>query len=451
MDGNRRSAWDGALEGSKDGFFASRARTWGLRMRSTIASARFAAIAALVRNPIVLLRARGPFVLASATGLTLALAGCATSRAPEAPANLMIAPPVAAPQDGDWWKTAGDPLLANLVERGLAADNDLACRAARLHQQEETDASASRGITGKVRALVGRNEAPERDAARMAWAYAYAQARADRATEVALAYVQVRRLQQILVLRTERLDQFRDNAVIAEFRRQAGLVTAIDGGLGNSMAGVVDADVSATRARFDAARGNLAALTGMTDTDLLTALGEKAEVPAVSPDAQITPPADAPLHRADLLALRSRLESSLAHQKVTQEQLDAARATPEDPATAPVLRDALQKLAKAEQGAQAEIASTRQSLATFDAREAAIEATATQAKRAVADARAAYKAGFGDFATLYVAEAAALAADEARVNLKADRTAALVRLRKQEGAGWSSADLDPPMGAATCD
>ncbi|PZQ55336.1 MAG: TolC family protein [Novosphingobium pentaromativorans] len=415
-------------------------------MRSMIASADFAAIAAIVRKHAFPFSASRPFLVGA---LACALAGCATTAAPEADASLVIAPPVEAPADGDWWKTAGDPLLANLVERGIAADNDLACRAARLHEQEETDAAASRRLAGKVRALVGKDQAPERDAARMAWAYAYAQARADRATEVALAYVQVRRLQQILTLRTGRLDQFRDNAVIAEFRRQAGLVTAIDGGLGNSIAGVVDADVSATRSRFDAARAALAAMTGMTDNDLLTALGEKAEVPVISPGAP--PAADAPLRRADLLALSSRLESSLAHAKVTQAELDAARAAPTDETTAPALRDALQKLEKAETGARAEMSSMRQSLAALDARQSAIDETAAQAKRAVSDARASYKAGFGDFATLYVAEAAALAADEARVNLKADRAAAIVRLYKMEGGGWSAADLNPPMGTATCD
>lgn len=421
-------------------------------MRSMIASARFAAIAALVRNPVVIRRARGPFVSALGVGLSLALAGCATSKAPETHAALTIAPPVEAPQDGDWWRAAGDPLLANLIERGLAADNDLACRAARLREQEETDASASRRLSGKVRALVGKDEAPERDAARMAWAYAYAQARADRATEVALAYVQVRRLQQILMLRTERLDQFRDNAVIAEFRRQAGLVTAIDGGLGNSMAGVADTDVAATRARYDEARGRLSALTGMTDTDLLTALGDKADIPTfAAPASPPSEPRGASLHRADLLALRSRLEASLAHEKVTQEQLDAAIGAPEDPATPQALRDALQKLAKAEEGARAEIASTRVALAAFDKREAALAETAAQAKRAVTDARSAYRAGFGDFATLYVTEAAALAAEEARVGLKADRAATVIRLHKQEGFGWSAADLDPPVGTATCD
>jgi outer membrane protein TolC len=414
-------------------------------MRSTIASADIAAIAAHVRNHTVLRRGGGPLVLV----LACALAGCATSAVPETHTNLTIAPAVEAPADGDWWKSGGDPLLINLIERGIAADTDLACRAARLHTQEETDAAASRRLAGKVRALVGKDQSSERDAARMAWAYAYAQARADRATEVALAYVQVRRLQQILVLRTERLDQFRDNAVIAEFRRQAGLVTAIDGGLGNSMAGVVDADVAATRARFDAARANLAGLTGMTDTELLTALGESAPVPALASGAAL--PADAPLHRADLLALQSRLEASLARDSITQAQLDAARAAPEDAETAPALREALQKLDKAEQGARAEIASHRQAMAAFDARQSGLDDTAAQAKRAVTDARAAYKAGFGDFATLYVAEAAALAADEARVGLKADRAAAIIRLHKLEGGGWSAADLDPPMGTAACD
>lgn len=444
-----------------DGVLPRTARSWCLRIRSTIASANIAAIAANVRNHAVISRAGGPLVLALAGALPrslpralaatvpLALAACATPQAPEVHASLSLAPPVEAPTDGDWWKSAGDPLLANLVERGLAADGDLACRAARLHQQEESDAAASRRLAGKVRALVGKDEAPERDAARSAWAYAYAQARADRASEVAQAYVQVRRLQQILVLRTERLDQFRDNAVIAEFRRQAGLVTAIDGGLGNSMAGVVDADVASTRARFDAARAALAAMTGMDGDALLTALGESAEIPAFPPGTAPAP--DAPLHRADLMALRSRLESSLAHEKVTQEQLDAARAYPDGAAVPPSLREAIRKLEKTQADARAEMVSARQALAAFGPREAALADAAAQAKRAVTDARAAYRAGFGDFATLYVTEAAALAAEEARVSLHADRAAAVIRLHRLEGAGWSAADLEPPVGGAACD
>jgi hypothetical protein len=37
------------------------------------------------------------------------------------------------------------------------------------------------------------------------------------------------------------------------------------------------------------------------------------------------------------------------------------------------------------------------------------------------------------------------------VGLKADRAAAIIRLHKLEGGGWSAADLDPPMGTAACD
>ncbi|WP_165912168.1 TolC family protein [Novosphingobium sp. PhB165] len=396
-------------------------------------------------------RAGAPMVMAIACALAAGgLSGCAGQSGPAAQVPKAPEPTVEAPTDGDWWKTASDPLLADLIARGIAADTDLACRAARLDAQNEEDAAAARRLTGKVRKLVGGEQDLVRDATRRADAYAYAQARAERAAAVALAYVEVRRLQKVLVLRTERLDQFRDNAAIAEFRRQAGLVTGIDGGIGSSMAGVADADLSATRARFDAARANLARMTGMEDAALLAALGEAGDVPDLGRD----PPGvadEGPLHRADLQARRYRLLASIEREKMSQADIDAAEAHRGDPGTPPLLRDGLAEMDKAELAARAEIAATRQSLVTLDTREAALAQSSERARRAVQDARSAYRAGMGDFATLYVAEASALSVEEARLGIRAERASAMIRLHLQRGDGWSATDLTPPPGGAGCD
>ena len=371
----------------------------------------------------------------------------------EGPSAQLPAPPestVQAPVDGDWWKQSGDPVLVDLITRGIAADHDLACRGARLANQAEADASADRRLSGRMRKLVGTDQGLSRAASLRADQYAYAQARAARAAAVALAYVEVRRLQKVLVLRTERLDQFRDNAAIAEFRRQAGLVTAIDGGIGSSMAGVADADLAATRARFDRARSELARMTDMDDAALLTALGETGDVPDLGRD----PPGPAdqgPLHRADLLALRYRLLARIEHEKMTQADIDKAEATRGDPSTPPLLRDGLGELDKAEADARAEIGATRQALVTLDAREPALSQSGERSRRAVQDARSAYRAGMGDFATLYVAEASALSVEEARLGLRAERAAGMIRLHLQRGDGWSAADLSPQVGVAACD
>ena len=415
-------------------------------MRSTIASRDFAAIAARVRKIGALNRASLPAVLVMAC----AFAACSGQ---EGPSAQLPAPPestVQAPVDGDWWKQSGDPVLVDLITRGIAADHDLACRGARLANQAEADASADRRLSGRMRKLVGTDQGLSRAASLRADQYAYAQARAARAAAVALAYVEVRRLQKVLVLRTERLDQFRDNAAIAEFRRQAGLVTAIDGGIGSSMAGVADADLAATRARFDRARSELARMTDMDDAALLTALGETGDVPDLGRD----PPGPAdqgPLHRADLLALRYRLLARIEHEKMTQADIDKAEATRGDPSTPPLLRDGLGELDKAEADARAEIGATRQALVTLDAREPALSQSGERSRRAVQDARSAYRAGMGDFATLYVAEASALSVEEARLGLRAERAAGMIRLHLQRGDGWSAADLSPQVGVAACD
>lgn len=420
-------------------------------MRSMIASADFAAIAARVRYVGALNLKRLPLALI----LSCALAACTGQEKPAAQMPAAPEPAVEAPVDGDWWKQASDPLLADLIARGIAADHDLACHAARLAAQAEQDASADRRLTGKMRKLVGADQALSRAAALRADQYAYAQARAERAATVALAYVEVRRLQKVLVLRTERLDQFRDNAAIAEFRRQAGLVTAIDGGIGSSMAGVADADLAATRARFDRARTELARQVGMDDAALLAVLGETGDVPDLGRD----PPGVAdqgPLHRADLLALRYRLLARIEHEKMTQADIDAAeaqsqRGEPADPATPPLLREGLTELDKAELAARTEIGNTRQALVGLDAREPALTQSGDRSRRAVQDARSAYRAGMGDFATLYVAEASALSVEEARLGLRAERASAMIRLHLQRGDGWSAADLSPVAGDVICD
>lgn len=415
-------------------------------MRSTIASRDFAAIAARVRKIGALNRAYLPAVLVMAC----ALAACSGQEGPSAQLPAPPEPATQAPADGDWWKQSGDPVLADLIARGIAADHDLACRGARLANQAEADASADRRLSGRMRKLVGTDQGLSRAASLRADQYAYAQARAERAAAVALAYVEVRRLQKVLVLRTERLDQFRDNAAIAEFRRQAGLVTAIDGGIGSSMAGVADADLAATRARFDRARIELARMTDMDDAALLTALGETGDVPDLGRD----PPGPAdqgPLHRADLLALRYRLLARIEHEKMTQADIDKAEAERGDPSTPPLLRDGLGELDKAEAAARAEIGATRQALVTLDAREPALNQSGERSRRAVQDARSAYRAGMGDFATLYVAEASALSVEEARLGLRAERAAGMIRLHLQRGDGWSAADLSPQVGVAACD
>ncbi|WP_395327744.1 TolC family protein [Novosphingobium sp. BL-8H] len=419
-------------------------------MRSMIASADFAAIAARVRNVGALNRASRVMGLPLALAMACALSACTEQARPAEQLPQPPEPAVEAPADGDWWKNAGDPLLADLIARGIAADHDLACRAARLNAQMQEDASADRRITGKMRKLVGADQGLSRAASLRADTYAYAQARAERAATVALAYVEVRRLQKVLVLRTERLDQFRDNAAIAEFRRQAGLVTAIDGGIGSSMAGVADADLAATRGRFDRARAELARLTGMDDAALLALLGETGDVPDLGRD----PPGVAdqgPLHRADLLALRYRLLARIEHEKMTQADIDAAEAKPADPSTPPLLRAGLTELDKAEMDARAEIGRTRQSLVALDTREGPLEQSGERSRRAVQDARSAYRAGMGDFATLYVAEASALSVEEARLGLRAERASGMIRLHLQRGDGWSAADLSPPAGDVSCD
>jgi outer membrane protein TolC len=65
----------------------------------------------------------------------------------------------------------------------------------------------------------------------------------------------------------------------------------------------------------------------------------------------------------------------------------------------------------------------------------------------VRDARAGYRAGAEPFATLYVAEASALAASEADASARTGLARAQIRLWTAQGLGWTLADLAPAAPA----
>ena len=74
-----------------------------------------------------------------------------------------------------------------------------------------------------------------------------------------------------------------------------------------------------------------------------------------------------------------------------------------------------------------------------------------QARRAVADARLAYRAGTEGFATLYVAEGIALAAQEREIDASAALAAATLAYWRAQGLGWREQDLAPTASGTVCD
>src|SRR3546814_20192222 len=86
----------------------------------------------------------------------------------------------------------------------------------------------------------------------MAHAYRHAEHRAQLAAEIAKAYIEVRRLQEVLALREALQSQYAGNAEIAAFRREAGLVSGIDAGLAGSLLTINATGLDTTRLRYTA-------------------------------------------------------------------------------------------------------------------------------------------------------------------------------------------------------
>lgn len=314
--------------------------------------------------------------IAAFLALALASAGCASPQdssvrpQPASPASEpALTPP---PAEEAWWRRTGDPILASLVERGLAGDKEAACRLTALRQRDR--AAAAKTVGGTLKRLFAKETSARDQAAREIVVRRLADRRARLAGDIALAYLDLRRLQQIHTLRANVLDQYKDNAQIAEFRRQAGLVSAVDGALAASQDEAARAELGYVDGRLQDALAALSRLVGEEPGVLAGQVGVTAPLP---------------------FALLSGAD------------------------------------AQADNG-----------------REAALNAALEAANRTAKDARSAYREGAGNFATLYVAEAAVLSLAQALADARAQRAGITLRQWSARAEGWARADIEKPASAS---
>lgn len=279
--------------------------------------------------------------------------------------------PQAVQPEASWWRSTGDMQLIALIDAGLTNDAEVSCSFYRLRQQDEADSSHLRKLGTRITRLFGEDDTPARADARKLRTDRIAARRLRIAQRIALAYVEVRRLQRREALRDDLLGQYRDNAEIAEFRRQAGLVPAIDGALARSQGDAVRAELDDDAARLADAMDTLAALINDKTQALAPRLGTTSAFPPWPPSPDAARPADT--------------------------------------------------------------ANRQQQLAT------ALDA----ARRSVRDARAAYREGAGNMATLYVAESAVLTLELALVDAQARSLAEDIRRDTSGDNPWAFAGLDP--------
>lgn len=376
-------------------------------------------------------------------------------------------PPKAWPNDTAlWWKAAGDPVLNTLVERGLSTDKPLACEALALRKGEDKARSRGKRIDRQIVRLFDSSAAEAESAELRAKAYDYADRRAEISADIASLYLDLRRLQEIDGLRGKLQNQFKDNAEIARFRREAGLVDGLDVGLAGSLVAINGDGLERNRTVFDDKLRQLAAMTGLDEPTLRASLGEAGEVPdlaipaiAAAPDGQsVAASSEAPARRADLLSFERRLVAIMLRQNVSQRSVsmalaeaDTAGGNPSDVANtsdASSDKDTLARQSAARlRAAQTEIRKTlareRARLDATEQRLGTIEKKLREARASASSARVAYRNGMVPFAALYAAEAAGSGLAEAGVDARAARAAGEVSLARALGLGWTEDDLTP--------
>ncbi|HZU65486.1 MAG TPA: TolC family protein, partial [Novosphingobium sp.] len=369
---------------------------------------------------------------------------------------LLLDQPAAAPATppAPWWQQAGDGPLAAVVGHALAANPALRCRAAGLAASQR---HASQSLGARLARAFGARRLDTPRTPPPADEEAYATARMATALSVGLAYVDLRLAQERLALREAAIAPLKDNREIARFRREAGLVSAVDADLAGTMVDLNEDALAGARAARDAALARLAALAGMSSADLAAAMGPvgpSSHVPGWQAAPAPRPFTPAPDARADIAALALRLGAGLAAAHVAPADIAAARAPAAHGKPSARQRQAaaaLAQLRQAEGAATAELQAADAALLGARQRAAVLAGRLPGTARALADVRLGYRSGTETFATLYVAEGAALALAEAEAEARAGAARAALGWWQAQALGWQSpAPLATAEGAA-CD
>lgn len=411
-----------------------------------------------------------------------------------------------------WWRHFDDPALERLVEHALTASPDLRSARARVREARAARAQTGAAWYPTVQAMFGRtqnhgsdstgrprdshsyrtgfdagweidlfggtrraNEAAQAD---LEAAQAELQAvRVSLAAEVALEYVNLRRLQEQLGIAQRNLDTQTETAQIAQWRAMAGLASALDAEQARAAREQTRARVPAIETALAQARHRLATLLADPAETTLAELALPKPVPLPQWQLAVGIPADTLRQRPDVHAAERRLEAASARigvataarfpslslsgtlglQASTLGGLDAhgtdvwslgssLAATLFDGGRLRReidIRSARQEQALAawESTVLGALEETANALAALDGshrEHAALSDAAAAARTAATLARAQYEAGLVDFAALLLAERTRLDAENALAAARADTAGTMIQLYKSLGGGWNS-------------
>lgn len=265
-----------------------------------------------------------------------------------------------------WWQGFGDPVLIQLVERGLSANLDIEAAGARVRQARaalrrergsqlpslSVSSSVSRTIGREGGGFVGNNgnvittdgdrttyqagfdAAYEADlfggirrsvqAARAEAQGAEAELRSVQltiASEIALNYLDARLTQNRLRIARDNLAALDETVQIVNWRAQAGLVSALDVEQARQLRAQTAANIPAIETSYEAAVNRLAVLLGEAPGAMTAFIDPLRDIPLAPPALSAAIPAEVIKRRPDIAVAERTLAAQTARIGVQEAQL----------------------------------------------------------------------------------------------------------------------------------
>lgn len=256
-----------------------------------------------------------------------------------------------------WWGKFDDPMLGQLVERGRAANLDVAVAVTRLRQARESliqsrasllpqigaSAGYSRGVTVAGTSLPGQNNdnfsigadasyqvdlfggvrrgVEASGAQYQAAGFDYANVLISIESEIARNYVLARLAQQQLANARDSLAIQDDNLEIAGFRVQAGLVSSLDAEQARAARAQTAASIPTIEASYNSFVSRLGVLTGQAPGALKAQMEAVRPIPTGPASVATGIPAETLRQRPDVRAAERNLAAATAQIGVAQAQL----------------------------------------------------------------------------------------------------------------------------------
>lgn len=405
-----------------------------------------------------------------------------------------------------WWAELNDPVLSALIERALADNPDLAQSLARVAQARESLAQTRGSILPSVETSGsnGRNfnsETPDSwsfsrsidarwtldlfggqrrsiEAARASYAaagFTLANAQAVLAAEMARTYIDLRTTRRRLAVARGSLEVQEQNALIAGWRGQAGLVSSIDVEQARAQRAQTAATVPQLEQAEAQARFRLAVLAGDAPGAVDQLLADDLELPIVPATIGAGTPAELLRRRPDVRAAERDLAAATARIGVAEADLYPSLSLSGTVASSSASfgdffnvvtgrlfanlaqtifdggqrRAAVRSQRAAAEGALAayrgvilgaleDVENALIARETAAARIIAFSEQTVAAQNAALLARTNYRAGLTDLRTLLEAERNLLSAQDGLVSAEGDSVAATIQLYLALGGGWDA-------------